>query len=295
MSENTTPEILPALTEKSTIADIKSHLQKYHGFVIYRGVRKDELLFKHRVVHAETAEALEPLYQERFPSMRPEERAQRVASQMERNAENNTRMIPHAHESELLAEPTDQRLLDILKDPDKPLPNTPLTVSERKVLKDLIDNDFRALLRELEQFALEARAAQENEIITEYADKTMAMNAITSEYSELLNRQYIERVDFANAQRELGYAPGPVYAPSGTNLSLRVVGKEEAMRRALADYENAIRTARNAVETQRLNAQRRVLLAGLTPAAREMLNDIPDAKTMMIQAQVSTEQIEASK
>jgi hypothetical protein len=74
-----------------------------------------------------------------------------------------------------------------------------------------------------------------------------------------------------------------------------VAGKDEAIIKAKDEVKAELNRALTEAERQRLSAHRTVLLASVDAKSIELLDTIPDAQTLMLQAQSQTKQIESTK
>ena len=187
---------------------------------------------------------------------------------------------PHTHTAVGPASPQlDGEPLDLSK---------PLNASQRKALKDLVENDFLALKAEINQFADDMAAQRRQEIHADYA-------ARGADSTEFLARGRQLMMDYRNGVDKLVIAA----RTAGVELTMpdigtrtmetKVAGLHEALRKAEAEVDADRRRALNTLERARLTAQRKVLMSGVNEEALALLETIPDARTLMITAAAERE------
>lgn len=168
----------------------------------------------------------------------------------------------------------------------------PLNQTERRALEKLVDNDFSALKSEIIAAAMAFKTEQEEVIRAEYAAKGTDIEMAESQTRALEIRFRDQLAALRSKWSEMGIRPKgrDAYRSTGAEISLvcdyQHEGMQEAVsrmhRRIESDQQNAIRMA----ERQRVTIQRRVLLAAIvSDEALMLLEDIPDARTLLLQAQ----------
>lgn len=193
-----------------------------------------------------------------------------------------------------------------------------MTASERKLLSELINNDFGTLKQEMKAFAADALAAKLAEVNTEWGDKESKIPDYASEATNLASshqgqldalrarHREEERVLVAAHEAEMAEITRKASA-AGIQLSTKVVGavrdgqrtsqttyqavlvgKKDAIEAATAENKAFTERALLTLESQRLTAQRRVLVSGVGPEAAKFLDSIPTAKELMIKAAESS-------
>lgn len=166
-----------------------------------------------------------------------------------------------------------------------------LSVTERKALERLIDNDFSALRNEMHALAKDVLEDRLRGVQAEFADKakeaerlrTTAVKAITD-----ANVKIMKAIEDAKAA---GVAINGIHGSTGFSkehhdsvVKAVVEGQAEAERKVKAENQSDIQAALHTLERQRLASQRLVLLAGISAEGQKLLDTIPDAKTLMIEA-----------
>lgn len=168
----------------------------------------------------------------------------------------------------------------------------PLTTSEARSLKSLVDNDFDALASEMQQMA---------------ADKQReAIEGVDKEWSLKKDRraEYIDRATKALREMEVLVSSLVEQARAdGITLSINtryynapgaeLVGKDQAIKKAREDISTDLNRAQMALHRQRLTAQRQILMASVTPEATAILKTIPTANDLMVQAATQRSSITA--
>lgn len=219
--------------------------------------------------------------------------------------------VPHNHEVPVLSTAG-----AAVRD-NKPAGAKPLSAAEAGVLKELVNNDFGGLKQEMSAFASDALAQQQSEIAAEWDEKEKALpdyadqatkaqrkydekrralkakfdaekKALEDSFQDLFKgiteqakadsvvlvqeqESYIDPSDLAKRTR-------PIYKAS-------VEGRKEALENAAKENKKFLDRALMTLEGQRLAAQRRVLVSRVNPEGAAILDGIPDAKRMMIEAQ----------
>lgn len=191
-----------------------------------------------------------------------------------------------------------------------------LSVTERKVLKEVVDNDFGALKQEMKAFAADtltsvkdgindewdkreksipdfaARATQKARKFGEKADALRnkyeaERKALTDAYQDDLNKIQVEAKERGVelvADTESTYDENTGERRQRTVYKASVKGRREALEEAQRENETMLNRALMDLERQRLTAQRQVLLSGVPEGAMPILESIPDAKTLMVES-----------
>lgn len=164
---------------------------------------------------------------------------------------------------------------------DKPT----LNATERRALKDLVDNDFQTLEQRLHRAYADRQHELERTAQKRAAEERERAQDVIDRMGELNEKQRKERERFiAQAEKK-----GVTIVSSGRGQGLVFSGipssMEEEKRNLSRDYE----AARTALREQWLAASRLILLTGVpaTGPARDVLDSIPSAETLM--AQVAAE------
>lgn len=218
------------------------------------------------------------------------------------------------------------KVLAAVRDNQK-VSGTTLGARDQKVLKELVDNDFGSLKAEMRAFAadsLSAKIADINEewdakekSIPDYAtqattqhrthsDKVQALRARHQQEMRLLEEAGKDAFDkIAAKAKEEGvdlkedsekfFDNAIQQNRQRTVFKAEVEGRKEAIAEATKENTKMVDRALLTVEKQRLTAQRQVLLSSVPDAALPIVESIPDAKTLMVEAQMmpATAEIEA--
>ena len=158
-----------------------------------------------------------------------------------------------------------------------------LNASQRKALKDLVENDFLALKAEINQFADDMAKQKRDEINAEWASKGADKTDFYARGRELM-AEYRNGVDklIMDARSKGVELTMPSFY--GREIEAKVPGLQQAIKLAELDVESDRRRALNSLERARLTAQRKVLMTGVNEDALQILETIPNAKQLMIQA-----------
>lgn len=282
---------VPALTEDNTVIQIKDHLIQVHRYHPDSKTKKADLLIHHDCLHAQSIEEVAEIILHHKPDLPEHHRYSTVNNLWDWTKRMRARSVskdhPHVHlkTDALTGDAALAAAFEAIKDPTAELPDKPLTVSERKLLTDLINNDFGKLKTEMRGFVDAQLASTMAELAAENETK-QAGKIVWSERRRALTDKY--EADFRVLQAEAESAGYSVPGNSGGivySQTIGVVGYQQAVEKAKEEHRLALQAATNTVEAQRLTAIRRVMLASLTPAGRAMLDTLPDAKTMMVEAQ----------
>lgn len=185
-----------------------------------------------------------------------------------------------------------------LKTGDAPL----LAQQERRTLKELVDSDFAGLRAELIQMADDALAEMLKAVHEEFKGtevqarrfaerKTRLSRRHAEEKAKLANKHTDEVATLTEEARTVGLEPVPnsdAFQPANRDARISEVTSENKR-----DRDRAL----NTLERKRLGTQRTVLLTGLTGAAQLVLDTIPNAQRLMLEAaqeRVQREQVARS-
>lgn len=321
MSDETTQEtieqvVFPRFTKDMTKQELVDHIREHHGVRSIHGHRvydrmkmtKEALIEWHDMQHAvlEDPEA-------KFHPSAGEWRDGGYSGLYVRLVEIEGRRayeqhafvlkIPHRHES-VVSATTDEQLAAVSKARNNErVSDKPLSVAERKVLKELVDNDFNALKSETQQFAADTFEAKKAEVELDWADAKEKIPALVEEMIALKRAQKDEMAALeAKHEAERGKVRqkadrhGIVLKEGyGGDVQGEVQGLKDAIARAKAEHDAMLQRALMTIDRQRLTAQRQVLISGVTPEAAEILDTIPDAQTLMVEAQKQQAAITAEK
>lgn len=157
--------------------------------------------------------------------------------------------------------------------------------TQRKALKDLVDNDFLALKAEINQFANDMAQQAREKVRAEWAKKGANKETYTEKANALI-RKYRDDADrlVLEARSKGVDLKVPSVDRYSSGIEASVSGLKEAIDAAVQVVEADRKRALTTLERQRLTAQRTVLMAGVNQEALAILDTIPDAKTLMVEA-----------
>lgn len=159
-----------------------------------------------------------------------------------------------------------------------------LVVTERKALERLIDNDFAALRNEMNAYAKEILESRLEGVRNDFAAKQKDAEKAQKAGAKLvtdLREKLLKQVEDAKADGITLTFPS---IPQPESVGVSVAGLVEAEKKVKAENQSDLASGLHTLERQRLASQRLVLLAGISPEGQQLLNTIPSAKNLMIEA-----------
>ena len=199
-----------------------------------------------------------------------------------------------AHNHTALPEPTEAQMQALTR-ANNPLGKA-LNAAERKALNDLVNNDFAVLRTEIDQFASDMLQQRLAEIEAEYADKEVDLRkakeqaqaiqkAYTDAYNDLNEKFRKQKQDLIESVKLNGIGLSFEISTGYQNEpSVELQGRKDAIAKAKAEVEADKARARNTLERQRLSNQRKVLMLGVSQDGLEVLDTMPDARQLMVEA-----------
>lgn len=180
------------------------------------------------------------------------------------------------------------------KKEDKPQKQRHLTVTEKRDLAKLIDNDFEALRGEMQVFANELKRNRLTEIEGQVRGREEEARAALAEW-RAVRAQCYELVDqFRRRWQDQGFRVGAESNRYGDrnqmismvdNVAVTVPEKDEALNNVANDVDHQYHKARTELERQRLQLQRDLLLTGLvSEEAQRLMAKMPDPRVMLLGA-----------
>lgn len=171
---------------------------------------------------------------------------------------------------------------------------TLLNAAERKALKDVVDNDFHILRQEMREMANQMERDAVAAVDAEWAERREARKDFLKK-GEKAWAKYKATIKALTEDAEKAGVSLTGYIRYEPTFEAEVKGYKEAKQEAIQSAYKAFQRAELTMERQRLTAQRQVLLTGVTREASVVLDAIPDAKTLMVEAAKATAatQIEA--
>lgn len=276
MTEATTPEILAVLPFEDLSRDDQiQHLNDYHG---YDAVARDSKVTKatlesyHRGFHDQP----------------------------------NNRSFPIvvAHEHRALSAQDFAGASDLVKALEKPL-----TVTERNALKQLVDNDFDSLNKEIDTQAsivLAARLAESTATFALKRQEVDTVNAAIEQAKAQVHKEILQVFEVFGATfksiQESAESKG-ITVKGGSidryylersvgSWTVEVQGEKEEQAAIQADVRREQNAARLAADWQRLSVNRQIMLAAIPEAIRPLVAEIPTAKSLLATV-AENKQIEA--
>lgn len=159
----------------------------------------------------------------------------------------------------------------------------PLNASQRKNLKELVENDFLALRAEINQFADDMARQKRGEIERDYKARGADSTTFMAKARDLA-KAYRNGADALVLEARQAGVEIKVPEIYSRDVEVKVSGLSSALREAEAEVDADRRRALNTLERARLTAQRRVLMTGVTEEALAILDTIPNAHTLMVEA-----------
>lgn len=198
---------------------------------------------------------------------------------------------------------------------NKPIVGKPMNAQERKLLTELVNNDFSGLKQQMRELAADTLASNIAEINADWDAKekkipdfagqaTDRMRKQSDEWAAMKARHEEERRKMSEKHTDglkaiIGKAKEQgvtlreeqeTYADEFGQKKTRPVyraeveGRRDAIKTATEENKQLLDRALMTLEKQRLAAQRKVLVSGVSQEAAEFLDTIPDARTMMVEA-----------
>ena len=279
--------------------EMVDHLRNAHGIHSIAGTHvhekmkmtKDDLVRVHRQHHEAQAELEATGRTERYRDVQQPDGSWKKEPQLRIrrfHAMLNPIVIPHEHGVQNTdAARADQEAVDAAKS-GKTLPK--MTSSELTRLGKLVDNDFANLRSEMQQFAADTKNSRAEDLRAEFAktkDKSVEYQAKANKLIDKAEAELKELVAKAKDEdislivpsfRETRY--GDRYAVTAENKA-----RDKAMRTLIDEVDTQLNRALMSLEQQRLTAQRRILMAGISETAKQFLDEIPSAQELMVKSQ----------
>lgn len=164
-----------------------------------------------------------------------------------------------------------------------------LGITEKKQLKELVDNDFSVLRQEMDQLTAELVALRHTEIDEEFADRQADLDQARTEWNELTNNIRTQVQEFRARCREQGVVISPDRRYGSELLTIgtpdfTLPAKKEAKERVEQEVNLQIRRAKTGLERQRIDAHRKILVSGLAEEATAILSSMPDPRRLVLDA-----------
>lgn len=201
----------------------------------------------------------------------------------ERFHQSHTDQIPHDH-LDVSVNPEIAALADAAINGDKRITSKTLSASDRKLLRELIDNDFATTRSQMKSMAANAQQSRLADVDAEFSAKADKQKSFQAK-AEKAQARYHDALKSLRVEAE---AVG-VTLEGGSNagsaiFKVTVKGHAEARAAVAKNVQDALNSALMQLESQRLAAHRRVLISGVSEEAAKFLDELPDAKQMMAAA-----------
>jgi len=167
----------------------------------------------------------------------------------------------------------------------------PLNATQTRNLTALVKGDFQVMRSELQQFAAEQKHNKTEEIKAQASFKRM--EEVKAAAIEVC-REYQKKM------QELSYQA----QKDGISLSYTGVASERVsvndstinakIQQAHSEIDLELRIALATLERKEIQAQRKILVASITQDAEDILNSIPTAQQLMVEAAEEREQRKAA-
>jgi hypothetical protein len=283
--ENASPV---AIYENMTVKDMKAHFQEGHGHLPWNSSKwtKQEWTRHHAALHrlldvTERPDRNNPEFS-RFDF--------HTWEQVHTLAQNYGY---HVHTTVALdaltgLSPDAQEMIEKAKRGERPTENV-LSVTERKALEALVNNDFNSVKANMKAFALGLQNEAQERIEAEYAEREKEAAKTKAKIEKAAEKARETLATLAKDAEEAGFtlAYAPIVATSGgysSAFSVSVKGKQTEINDAKAVIQRDLDKAIATLEAQRQAALRMVLLAGVSDEGAKLLGAVPSAKTLMLEA-----------
>lgn len=253
----------------STRKALYAHMRDHHSFASRYGVALsketfDQLVKRHEMAHAAyEANAEEALKSRNYFLWRWD-------------SVTSTHIVLAHHHVSLTAEDIAEAGYEV------PNLDKPLSTAEAAALKAVIESDFAALEQDIRSMAQTSHSARLVEIEQEWAAKAEKLQGYRDKRAALLEDFRKRADDLGEKAKRDGITLG--MSINLNDSSVRLAGLEDAKRQATEDNRRDLDQALTTLRRQKAAALRTVALARITPEARKVLDVIPDAKTLMVQA-----------
>ena len=182
-----------------------------------------------------------------------------------------------------------QARLEALRNGEVYIGEKPLTSAERTALKTLVDNDFASLKSEMQQFAADTRIARTEEVRADWAAKRAEGVEYVDKMKSLIER-FIEEAEALNeGAKAIGIkldTSNIVYVAQQHRhrISYDAVGERDAVLQVEKEVKQDLDRALLTLERQRLTVHRSVLLASIPQGAQALVQELPKAGKLMLEA-----------
>lgn len=269
------------------------HLASEHGVNTHPKITKPHLLDEHTLAHkCMDFAATEPTAEQLEAFLIENDLPQRWYALFT----NPNNFVPHTHEvSAPASEATDAEVVaahEAISKGEKPIAK--LSAAERKALTALVDNDFAALTAEMRAFASEVKRSRKDAAKAEFESKKKDADKYRKRVDKASEKFRAALATIKEEAEADGYTVGNMpynYSGKMNHTSFEVAALSEALSTIDKEVDADLDRALSEVRTAHLAAQRTILLTGVPEGvATQVLNSIPSAKEMMVQAAANKDQ-----
>lgn len=189
--------------------------------------------------------------------------------------------IAHVH-AEVTVKAEVQEALESIRSGANPLEGSRLSAGERSALIRLIDNDYGALKTDLQGLAAQALANDLAQLELDWRERRAKISTWQAAVQVVRDdvRRRMEEIK-QDADRDGILMEWNRTGSEILQVVMTAAGYEKAVRETKETNKKMLDSALLKLERERLRAQRRVLLTGITPEAQKILETIPSAEKML--------------
>lgn len=162
----------------------------------------------------------------------------------------------------------------------------PLPASERTALRQLVNNDFAALKADLQQLAAQSWENERAQLELDWKERKAATAGYIAQARRALDKTQRKLEAIRAAAAEGGVTVTYNRRLSEMHTEASASGFTDAVNGARKQHDTMLQRALLKLERERLRAERRILLSGVTPEAAVILEEIPSAEQMLRDASV---------
>lgn len=289
------PTVVPIETLNKK--DLYEHLSTFHSGHVgtYQGVTSKSSKTDMENLHARLHEIIDHTQAEQALVTTGEGRSTWVPNPVQAEAGNRFAdgYRSKVHEHLVLvtgpASEDEREMLDAIQNGDL---GRVLSVTERKALERLIDNDFASLRNEMNAYAKDVLTERLKAVEEDFTDRRKEAERLRKATVKALAKANVEVTKALETAKTAGVdisgLGNSAFAFNETHwdgtVKAVVAGQAEAETKVKNENRSDIQAALHTLERQRLASQRLVLLAGISPEGQKLLDTVPDARTLMVEA-----------
>ena len=292
MTETTAPPTVQPAFDPMLRKEQMSHMMHQHGVTMHQKILKPHLIEEHTIAHLCVDLAAGKPSEEEVFAFLVKHHITEYAYKMYSSPD---RYVPHTHEvapAAPVAATNDEVAAahgQITKG-EKPIAQ--LNAAERKALTALVDNDFAALTAEMRAFAADVKRTRREAAIAEFESKKADADKYHKRLAAASDKFAAACAKIkADAEADGFRVQNMPYRHGVGSTSFEVSALAEALSTINAEVDADLDRALSQARTSHLAAQRTILLTGVPEGvATQVLNSIPSAKEMMVQAAAQHDQ-----